>query len=314
MKCQPDIMGFFKKNIKTVLKVTFYLTFLAFYIYIYFFDQLLELLKHRTQFSAKIDYVAEIPIPALTFCMKPYFKPSLVQKYGYNTVNNLMNDKEQSPKWDLFNSMSYILGKDFAIELFGLDTKDSFEYSWELSLGKTSFPDGTFAIIETVSTLRHGLCFHVDISYNANVSTVEYFGYQITFDKALPISDIPTEIEVYLTSPDGWYGIFFDDWPYFEPTYFTVSTKVNAKHEWVTILVPTELNFLEGIADNERCLEHFMKSLNCTTPCFPIVLNHIHSLGPCQTYEEQKCVFDALTNERNKFVQCLKPVTTMQYR
>ena len=119
MKCQPDIMGFFKKNIKTVLKVTFYLTFLAFYIYIYFFDQLLELLKHRTQFSAKIDYVAEIPIPALTFCMKPYFKPSLVQKYGYNTVNNLMMDKEQSPKWDLFNSMSYILGKDFAIR-FGI--------------------------------------------------------------------------------------------------------------------------------------------------------------------------------------------------
>ena len=312
MKWQPDVMGFFKKNVKTLLKVAFYLILLSFYIYIYFFDQLVELLKHRTQFSAKIDYVTEIPIPAFTFCMKPYFKTSLAQKYGYKTVNNIISSKEQSSMWELFNSMSYTLGKDFTIEIFAIE--NSREYSVELGLGSTSFPDGTSTLIETVSTLRHGLCYLVDTSYNANVSTVEYFGYQITFNKTLPISDIPTEMEVYLTSPKGWYGIFFDDWAYFEPTYFIVSTKINTKHEWVTILVPTELKFLEGIEDNEKCIELFMESLNCTNQCFPIVLNHIHSLGPCQTYQEQKCVYDAFTNERNKFVQCLKPVTTMQYR
>ena len=305
------MLGFIKKNIKTILKAAFYLVLLICYTKFYFAGQLIELLKHRTQFSAKIEYVKEIPIPAFTFCMKPYLKPSMASKHGFHTMVDILDSKNAS-KWDFFkSSISYVLGEDFTIDIFTLE--GSKEITFNLSLGAFN-EQGVNVVIESVSTLRHGLCYLVKTDYNASVSTVEYFGYQITFNSSLPKSDIPKEIEVYLTSPHGWYGIFFDDWPYFEPTYFTIPTKVDTTHEWVNVLVPTELTFLEGIQDSEECFEKFMESVNCTKLCFPIVLNHVHSVGPCQTYEEQQCVYKAITNERNAFVQCLKPVSTMQYR
>ena len=274
--------------------------------------QLIEFIRRSTQFNGKIEMVKVMPAPTITICMKPYLKQSMAQKYGYNSIKSLLDDpKELSvSKYDLLESMSYSFDKDFKLEV--LTYENNTEEFLDLSLGQNNFSQGTVDI-KAISTLRHGICYLMQTDYNVSVETITYFGLRMSFDPNLIKTDIPQDFEVYLTSPDGWYGIFLDDWAYFDQTYFTVSTELDTTYEWVAVLVPTKLEFKEGHESIENCLLDFVLNLNCSNKCFPVMFN-IGKLEPCLTPEDQKCIFDALTLERNELVHCMKPVTTMQYR
>ena len=303
-------MGYLKKHGKTFIKVTFYLILLSFYIRYYFVEQVIELVRGSTQFNGKIELVKVMPAPTITICMKPYFKASIANQYGYNSVKSILEDSQDITKYDLLKSMSYSFDKDFKLKV--LTYEDNAEQLLDLSLGWNNFSQGS-VYIKPISTLRHGLCYLMKTDYNVSVQTVTYFGLRLSFDSSLDKNDIPQEFEIYLTSPDGWYGIFFDDWAYFDQTYFTTSTELNEKYEWVAVLVPTQIEFKEGHENIENCLLNFISTLNCSNQCFPIIFN-IGKLEPCVSPEDQKCIYDAFTLERNQLVHCMKPMKTMQYR
>ena len=301
-----------KKYGKTFIKFSFYLILLGLYTRYYFWYSLEEYISRRTQFSGKMEKVKNLTLPTVTFCFKPYFKPSVAKKYGFNSMNSLILDKKASkPKWDILDDLSYHLGSDFNIDFFVRGEN----ISERLNPGVYQDNDTEeYAIIEPVATLRHGRCYLIILEINIDVTSVTYFEYKVSFNKELPESDVPLEYEIFLTSSDGWYGIIMDDWPYFKPTYFTVSTETNWNHEWVAILVPTQLQFMEGHEDIETCLREFSFNVNCTKKCAPVFLNTIKGMEQCSTLEDHFCMNEALEKERNKFVSCLKPIVTMQYR
>ena len=148
--------------------------------------------------------------------MKPYFKPSMRQKYGYNSMKDLLESDEPS-KLETLESMSYMIGQDFTFEMF--DYENDTEKSFEVKTYWTGDNGHQFVSIKPLVTLRHGLCYLVSSNVNVSVKTVSYFGFQITFNSSLSKSDVPTEFEIYYTSPDSYHGIFLDDWAYFEPTF-----------------------------------------------------------------------------------------------
>ena len=305
---------FKKQHGKTSIKVSFYIILLGLYIWFYFWPSLEELLSRRTQFSGKMEKVADLPLPTVTLCLKPYFKPSVAKVYGFNSMNSLISDEVVSkPKWNILNDLSYHLGTDFDLEFSvkSINVSDKLYpgyYPWNdtIATGYTS--------IKPVATLRHGRCYLIVQEYDIDVNSVTYFDYKVSFNKELPESDVPLDYEIFLTSSDGWYGVIMDDWPYFEPTYFTVSTKPKWNHEWVAILVPTRLEFKEGHQEIETCLKEFIDSVNCTNKCAPVFLNSVEGLEQCTNMEDHFCMYDALSTERNIFVACQKPIVTMQYR
>ena len=75
-----------KRHGKFCIKFTFWFVLLCCYMKFYFMEQFFELLSGRTAFSGKIEKVDEMPIPTLTFCMKPYFKPSISEKYDFSKL------------------------------------------------------------------------------------------------------------------------------------------------------------------------------------------------------------------------------------
>ena len=306
-----DFKGLIKKHGSTFIKVSFYVTLLILYIQYYFMEQVLELLKARTQFSAKIEQVPSMPIPTLTLCFKPYFKKSQVEKYGYNSVYSLIQSQDSvENKWNVLNQLSYSINEDFVYE--ALLYLNNVEHFATLKPGLTKFPGGSVQM-EGISTLRHGICYLMKANYNVSVETITYFGFKVTFKNLAPL-DIPTEFEVYLTSPDGYYGLYFDDWAHFEPTHFTMPNEAATHDEWVSVLIPSVLQFKKGNDNIEQCLEHFLCSLNCSVKCFPLILNNIHGLQPCQTLKDQKCMFDQINEQRKRMINCLKPMETKQFR
>ena len=275
-------------------------------------EQFLELISGRTAFSGKIEKVDEMPIPTLTLCLQPYFKPSMSQKYSANSMIALL-ESQNGNKWESFNNLSYSIDKDFEIELIWYE--NDIKHTQALRNGSNVFSNGSSIKIKPIATLRHGRCYLLKADFNVTVQRVTYVSFKINFNPSLSQLDTPNNIEIFMTSPDGWFGIYADDWPYFEPTYFTISTKHSHLYEWVTVLVPTKLQFKEGHEDIRKCIQNFVHSLNCKKKCFPVVFNNIPNLEPCTILEDHKCMYDeGINKEKGKMVTCLTPVTTMQYR
>ena len=305
-------MVYLKRYGKQCFKLSFYLVLLALYIYLYFVESVIELLKRRTAFSGKFETVTEMPLPTLTVCFKPYFRPSLSEQHNINSMISLLENDKLENKWAMFETLSYTLGKDVFFE--GHWFRDGEINTHELKEGTNEFPKGTIEIMP-VATLRHGKCYILKKDFNVSVTKVTYFAFKVTTNPSLPSSDIPLEYEIIMTSHNGWYGLMADDWPYFEPTTFSITTQPSYHYEWAAVLVPTKLHFQKGYEDIKGCLKEFVHNLTCDTKCYPVVFNTLPDLDPCTNLLDHQCMYNQGVNlEKIKMVSCLKPTVTMQYR
>ena len=306
------MVDFLKRHGKLCFKLSFYLVLLILYIKYYFVESVIELVKGRTAFSGKIEAVKEMALPTTTICFKPYFKSSLSQKHNINSMISMLENDDIANKWEMFETLSYSLGKDIFLEAYWL--KGNVLNTQVLNEGINEFNKGTVEI-SPVATLRHGQCYLIKKDYNVSVEKVTYFALKVTTNPTLPLIDIPLEYEITMTSPDGWYGLIADDWPYFEPTTFSISTQHSKHYEWAAVMVPTKLHFKRGHEDIKECLKEFVHNLTCETKCYPVVFNTVPDLGPCNNLLDHKCMYDQGVNqEKIKMVSCLRPTVTMQYR
>ena len=301
-----------KKHGKLWFKLSFWIVLLVLYIKYYFVESVMEVLKGRTAFSGKIEAVEEMALPTITICFKPYFKSSLSHEHNINTFISMLENGNIANKWEMFKTLSYSLGKDIFFEAHWF--KDNVRTTSYLNEGINEFNNGTVEI-SPVATLRHGQCYLLKKDYNVSVTNITYFALKVTTNPALPLTDIPLEYEITMTSPDGWYGLIADDWPYFEPTTFSISTQHFKHYEWAAVMVPTKLQFKRGHEDIKACLKDFVHNLTCNTKCYPVVFNTVPDLGPCDNLLDHECMYEQGVNqEKIKMVNCLRPTVTMQYR
>ena len=113
----------------TVSKVVIYITLLIFFFVFYMMDVINQYASDKTNFSqSKLDVINEgVNIPALTFCFKPPFKPSMLKLH--NITSNFCIDANQVDEtneyilknadmtWNEFcSNISYKLERDFTLD------------------------------------------------------------------------------------------------------------------------------------------------------------------------------------------------------
>ena len=152
----------------TVTKVTIYITLLILFYFFYMMDVLNQYAGQKTNFAKSTDNILEkgVDMPALTFCLRPIFKPSMLKHHNISATfcitPNLVDETNQfilenaNLTWNEFClNISYKLERDFTLDLSD---------SWVVNNG-TKMKTGINKVGETEVELREvftkldGLCY-----------------------------------------------------------------------------------------------------------------------------------------------------------
>ena len=110
-----------KKYKKDIVKGGIYLFFLSVFIRFYLVAAIKNYLIGGTTIRSIIENVEFLSAPYITLCFNPYFKPSLLKKYGLFWPVNYVDIKNVqanvSSKWELYQHLSFELDKDFEIQI-----------------------------------------------------------------------------------------------------------------------------------------------------------------------------------------------------
>ena len=172
-------------NLKaTVTKVTIYILLLIFFYVFYMMNVVDQYANKRTNFAKHTNNVPEegVELPALTFCFKPSFKPSMMQLHNIPSLfcidPNEVNETTQTildhanMTWNEFClNISYKLERDFTIDLFG----GQFVFGNQLKKGVNKYKEKEVEIRE-IFTHHDGLCYVL----LSNLFFTEYYMITIT--------------------------------------------------------------------------------------------------------------------------------------
>ena len=116
-----------RKFFKCSLKALLFLILLVFYYVIYMRHALEQFNEKRTTMAESIKQAEELKYPIFVFCPEPGFKPSFLKKMKWNLPGTekfiwkyqgyytLLQNVSSIP--DVYENMSYKLGKDWIIQL-----------------------------------------------------------------------------------------------------------------------------------------------------------------------------------------------------
>ena len=175
-------------NLKaTVTKVIIYITLLTFFFVFYMKDVIDQYASHKTNFSqSKLDVINKgVNIPALTFCLAPPFKPSMLKLYNISTMfcinaswvdeTNKYILKNANISWNEFcSNISYKLGRDFTLDI--TDDYNS-ETRTQLKSGINMVGEKEVEIKE-ILTKYDGLCYVMfsNLSFKRKTSPLYVIG------------------------------------------------------------------------------------------------------------------------------------------
>ena len=176
-------------NVKaTVTKVIVYITLLIFFFVFYMRDVINQYASEKTNNSqSKLDVIDKgVNIPALTFCFKPPFKPSMLKLH--NITSNFCMDanlvdetneyilKNADMTWNEFcSNISYKLGKDFTLDL----SDKYYVKRKQLKNGINKFGE-TKVEIKEILTKYDGLCYVMFSNLLLKRKTNPYYDIGIT--------------------------------------------------------------------------------------------------------------------------------------
>ena len=79
-------------------------------------DQMVAFMKGRSTITSWNEDPKSLEFPTLTFCLDPATKLSVSQKFGFQSINDkFYNDVNDSTLENVFDSLTYQMGKDFQI-------------------------------------------------------------------------------------------------------------------------------------------------------------------------------------------------------
>ena len=292
-----------KNLVKVILLLALFTSFLRFY----FINETNEYLKGSTTFASRTEKVDKFNLPVLVICFEPNYKPSI---YGNGSTDfSYLFDKDDLKEMnliDMLQSASYKLKEDVKIELEITD--GNVTQRFVLEDGKKQLDNFQIHSYK-IYTYMHGSCYVIE-----NTKEV---GPWVTFD--LFVKDLNSEngdklsnINVFVASPETWYGIITLSWPFFElkqqSLYFN-------KLYWIDMKV-TNISYQNGYKSIENCIENLMATHNGCKKCSPFFFfSKSKKLMSCQSIEENKCWYywSFYGKNYNEYKRCLKPRQTTLY-
>ena len=292
-----------KNLVKVILLLALFTSFLRFY----FINETNEYLKGSTTFASRTEKVDKFNLPVLVICFEPNYKPSI---YGNGSTDfSYLFDKDDLKEMnliDMLQSASYKLKEDVKIELEITD--GNVTQRFVLEDGKKQLDNFQIHSYK-IYTYMHGSCYVIE-----NTKEV---GPWVTFD--LFVKDLNSEngdklsnINVFVASPETWYGIITLSWPFFElkqqSLYFN-------KLYWIDMKV-TNISYQNGYKSIENCIENLMATHNGCKKCSPFFFfSKSKKLMSCQSIEDNKCWYcwSFYGKNYNEYKRCLKPRQTTLY-
>ena len=166
--------------------------------------------------------------------------------------------------------------------------------------------------LQNVATLRHGLCSL--IKYKSNVSA-DNERIRLYFNFTDLKRDTPKSVNVFLSSPNNWYGMILDDWLEMHPPMFEIPVVSKQDSRWIAKVSQTDYYYLSGTKDFEQCfMDQIDKYSHCPTKCFPVLFNFLPNYSPCNTSEEFNCMWNLILGYRKLRYNCLHPKEDIQYK
>ena len=285
-----------------------FLVLLGLYLKFYFLNEAKEYGKGATTFSSTFEKREKLDMPTMVFCMRPSVLPSMTEQFDYQQLFEIKYDDElresNQSVWEIAEKISYKLNRDYLLQLRG----DAFDDITANLDNGVNVVNGVKIEVLEIATYRHGMCQVIHFNGTTTIDQNKPLSLTIKFDKNVPVEDIPTQVDVMVTSKNGWYGILFDDWPLFQVTKFRFDVKPQTNTLWFLKFGVVEQNFRYGQSNITQCLDRMSGNYNCSTQCIPLVYNFLSSDLPiCQNFEEVRCI-------RKGRLKCFKPKFLIQYK
>ena len=205
---------------KNIFLFGIFLALLGLYLKLYLIEETKEYAKGRTTFSSLLQKRTELEIPTIVLCMRPSVIPSMAREYGYEHFFELGHNSKikqlNISVWQMAEKIGYKLNRDFTVNLRGSIFNNS---NYDLEQGNNDL-NGVKVTVEQVATHRHGMCQVINFNTKTNFGKDKALTLTVKFHESVPEEDVPTKIDVIMTSKNGWYGVLVDDWPLIEVTKF----------------------------------------------------------------------------------------------
>ena len=181
----------------TVTKVTIYIALLILFYFFYMMDVLNQYAGQKTNFAKSTDNILKkgVDMPALTFCLKPIFKPSMLKLHNISPtfcmIPNLVDNTNQfilenaNMTWNEFClNISYKLERDFTLD-FSDDWVFNNETKMKIGINKVREKE---VEVREIFTKWNGLCYAILSNLSLKWNTKYHIGisYLVGFEFSAP--------------------------------------------------------------------------------------------------------------------------------
>lgn len=208
----------------------------------------------------------------MVLCPQPEFKPSMVAKYGYQSMADLTYDYQEKylnynlSVWQMYQEMTYKVDEEIHLSLFHFDDQTEELKIVKLRKGHNGLGLDKYVFIEPIATFRHGMCILIKTKLN---ETSFRLWIRLT-------NEVPKAMTVYLTDQNTWQGVVDDDWPYFKPTKYILPIQTNTSTGWSFKLTSHVTEYIKNSKNPKKCQEEVLSKANCSTLCFPLTFNYLN--------------------------------------
>ena len=163
--------------------------------------------NHATTFVMKTDEADNLFMPPITICMGNSLKPTVMKKYGINSILDFLKGSEavvnMSSVEDVFVEAAYIINRDFKIFASSM-TWGYFQLTKGHNYHKQKEEGAGYDInVTEYHTNLAGTCYQ--INSNFPLPPPNWIGLKLVFNESLGKTDIPQVIIMYTHTAKSYF-------------------------------------------------------------------------------------------------------------
>ena len=207
----------------------------------------------------------------------------------------------------------YEYGRDFNIE-YGFQNGNEF-YSSILKKGKSLTKFEKDVYLEKLITIDFGKCYKIS---SKSIPIMKYYTrISIHFNESIPYTDLPSKLNVYVTSEKNSYGVVVNTWLNGRIATMEVEKNISKSID----LKPEKYDYL---ANNDCSQESYYECFsrlykeelkqNSMSECSPISLPRLQTCKLNKSSDEKyAAIFWNVLKQIQENTKCPKPCTTLGY-
>ena len=176
-----------------ILRIVFHLILLILFVRFYMLKQMRDYIAGRTTTTSRLEQVTESDFPTITICMDPPFKPSVVSKYGFQTLGEVViNDVPNATLLEKLEALSYMLNLDFSMKI-----TSATNYKGEFREVNLKIGENKLFFIEPVITFLQGICYKLAPKFQVLENEWVTIGFHIQFKSREENQDQPSHFFLF---------------------------------------------------------------------------------------------------------------------